>query len=373
MGLLDALNSDEGRLGLGLLMAAGPSMQPMGLGQRIAQGMGYATQQRDDDLRRQYLKQQMDSGLLSFEKNKRDHARDLEIDAAARSSIRSPEMANAMSMGPSMDGGAVAPVSPGFDPAAYAQKLYGIDPIKALQFEQSLVKDNTPISVAPGASLIDRKTLKPVFTAPKEMAPTELEKLIAARENYPPNHPIRAVFDNAIRKASTHTPGTTVNVSDGLGLKPKDRFEMEGKLSDDFAKATQLDRGVLNATSKISAAFTETGAMKDQAAIYSFAKMLDPEGAVREADYAAIAGTAGLIDRVRNYANKLLTGEQLSPNQRAEMVAVAKAFEGVANARIGPQRNRFSTQAQRYNLSPDAVLDPQKASTGWSITPVPGR
>lgn len=162
-----------------------------------------------------------------------------------------------------------------------------------------------------------------------------------------------------------------VNVNtDNLGLKPKDRFEMEGKLADDFKQVTKIDSGVLAATRKISTSLTKDGALKDQAAIYSFAKMLDPEGAVRESDYAAIANTSGLVDRVRNYANRLLTGEQLTPQQRNEMLELAKAFEGVANQRIKKAQGDFAGQAQRYNLRPEAVYgaaQPDEQPAGGNV------
>jgi len=51
-GLLDILDSDQGRLGIGLLAAAGPSATPMGLGQRLAQGIGYVQDRKDADLSR---------------------------------------------------------------------------------------------------------------------------------------------------------------------------------------------------------------------------------------------------------------------------------------------------------------------------------
>jgi hypothetical protein len=47
MGLLDALNSDEGRFGLGLLSMAGPQAQPMSAGQRIAGAMQFMEAGKD--------------------------------------------------------------------------------------------------------------------------------------------------------------------------------------------------------------------------------------------------------------------------------------------------------------------------------------
>jgi hypothetical protein len=159
------------------------------------------------------------------------------------------------------------------------------------------------------------------------------------------------------RKMTTHQPGTNVTVQpDNLGLKPVDRFRMEGDLSGEFKTVTKLDTLVLDATRKIKTALAQPGAMKDQAAIYSMAKMLDPEGAVREADYAAISNTAGLLDRMKGYLNRLATGEQLSETQRNEMLGMMSAFEGVATKRIGSAKSDFTTRAKRYNLDPDSVF-----------------
>jgi hypothetical protein len=58
-GLLDFLGSDDARLGIGLLGAAGPSLQPMTFGQRLQQGLGYVDQQKQEDLKRQFLQSQI--------------------------------------------------------------------------------------------------------------------------------------------------------------------------------------------------------------------------------------------------------------------------------------------------------------------------
>jgi hypothetical protein len=161
-------------------------------------------------------------------------------------------------------------------------------------------------------------------------------------------------------KMTTHQPGTTVNV-DNLGLKPKDRFDMEGKLADDYTAGTKLDGLVLQSTGKIRAALAQPGAIKDQAAIYAFAKMLDPEGAVREADYAAIANTAGLKDRVLSAVKRLQTGEMLTDNQRQDMTRLADAFEKNAKNRIAAKQKDYGTRAKRYNLEPASVFGPAES------------
>ena len=77
-GLLDFLNTDEGRIGLGLLAAAGPSMAPMGVGQRLQMGLQYAQDQKQNDLKRQYMQAQMGSMDLGNQKTK------LEVDEMRR-------------------------------------------------------------------------------------------------------------------------------------------------------------------------------------------------------------------------------------------------------------------------------------------------
>ena len=73
-GLLDFLDTPDGRLGLGLLAAAGPSMQPMSFGQRLAGGMQAFREQQaaeqDRALRRQFMDAQMQSMQATAEDRK---------------------------------------------------------------------------------------------------------------------------------------------------------------------------------------------------------------------------------------------------------------------------------------------------------------
>lgn len=63
-----------------------------------------------------------------------------------------------------------------------------------------------PQVVSPGASVY--RGGQSVFTAPA--APTELDRLVATRDALPPGDPRRVIYDNAIKKQTTHAPGTNV-------------------------------------------------------------------------------------------------------------------------------------------------------------------
>ena len=58
-GLLDFLNTDQGRMGLGLLAAAGPRTDGAGFGQRLQEGMGSFDAYKRDALKQQMLEAQM--------------------------------------------------------------------------------------------------------------------------------------------------------------------------------------------------------------------------------------------------------------------------------------------------------------------------
>jgi hypothetical protein len=78
-------------------------------------------------------------------------------------------------------------VAPSFDMQGFAQGVMGVDPLKGFGYLQAMQKDNTPITVAPGASLVDKHTLKPLFTAPKEVTkPSAIQEYeYAKNQGYP--------------------------------------------------------------------------------------------------------------------------------------------------------------------------------------------
>ena len=55
-----------------------------------------------------------------------------------------------------------------FDREGFGKAWEAIDPIAGFNYQQGIQKDNTPISVAAGTTLLDKKTMKPVFSNPKE-------------------------------------------------------------------------------------------------------------------------------------------------------------------------------------------------------------
>ena len=209
MGLLDSgvFDSDQFRLGMGLLAAGGARSDGANTGQRLQEALGGLDAYKQNKLRQKMVEMQM-----AEQQSQIEQARGLR--EAASSSFRSPDMANAMSMGPAMGGGVVPQVQPGFDHQSYINRLYGMGAVpQAVAHEQAVKKDNTPIKLGAGDTLVsptDYKTLFTAPTAPKEASPTELSRLIGEMNSLPQGSPMRSVYENQIRKMTTHAPGVSV-------------------------------------------------------------------------------------------------------------------------------------------------------------------
>jgi len=144
-GLLDILDSDQGRLGIGLLAAAGPSATPMGFGQRLAQGVGYVQAQGDAADKRKWEKLLRDRQMLAF-------GREDKVNALAPNFMQPAQPAQGATMGDAglpaefRTGGGALPEIPGkpaaFDLTGYATALMGIDPQKGVALMQALQKDS---------------------------------------------------------------------------------------------------------------------------------------------------------------------------------------------------------------------------------------
>lgn len=173
-GLLDFLGSDEAQAGLAMLAAAGPSAVPMSAGQRLSGAMGQLRQQR---LEKQKLEQQMREQAqrealmaLQLQQAQRQFGRQQQIDALAGQYARSPaQTALAGGGGPTeANAQAMQTAEPSFDYGGYAKALAGVDPMMALQLQQSLRKEKPqPQKLSPGETLFDMESGKAIYTNPK--------------------------------------------------------------------------------------------------------------------------------------------------------------------------------------------------------------
>ena len=84
MGLLDMFNSDDGRLGIGLLAAAGPRADGAGFGQRLQEAMTGFASQKDADMKRKFMQAQMDNYASEIEQRKAAIQKQQQLQAMAQ-------------------------------------------------------------------------------------------------------------------------------------------------------------------------------------------------------------------------------------------------------------------------------------------------
>jgi hypothetical protein len=166
MGLLDqmfGMGADDPKSQAMAALSAGLLQGNLG-GGLLGASSAFA-QQKAQALKQQMAQMQMEQHRMQMEDAQRARQQEQQVQQAAQAAWMSPERASQMNMGPMADG-SMPNHQPGFDQKRFINSLYPIAPMKAMEWEQKLAKDDSPLTVAPGASLVDRKTMRPVFTAP---------------------------------------------------------------------------------------------------------------------------------------------------------------------------------------------------------------
>lgn len=174
MGLLDAMNSPEMGMAMGLLQAGGPSSRPVSLGQAIGQGYGGFQQaqeaqavRQDRDESRKLKKMQL-AQLLQTQQGR----------ATFRAKLP-PEM----------------------------QSMFDVAPDEVVK---SLFKDNTPVKLGAGEGLY-KQDGTPIVSAP--FKPENKPDFVQLQEAYAamPDSPMKRQLGQKLQTMSTHAPPISVN------------------------------------------------------------------------------------------------------------------------------------------------------------------
>lgn len=135
-------------------------------------------------------------------------------------------------------------------------------------------------------------------------------------------------------------------------------FENEKALRQEFQglpeyKAFQEMR---SAYSAIADSLKQGTAIGDVAAATKLMKLLDPGSVVRESELGIAMAATGLADRVRNYANRIITGEKLTPAQKREFEKLASDLFGTAVNAFNEKRGYYEGLANTYGFSPVNII-----------------
>lgn len=127
-------------------------------------------------------------------------------------------------------------------------------------------------------------------------------------------------------------------------------------LSDNYESASKEFFALQGSVRQIMELSKRDTAAGDLGMIFSFMKALDPTSAVREGEQANAQNAAGVPDRIRNYYNRMITGERLSPEQRKDFAATARASYTAAKQDHDALTADYTQRAQMMRVPPSLVI-----------------
>jgi hypothetical protein len=116
----------------------------------------------------------------------------------------------------------------------------------------------------------------------------------------------------------------------------------------------------------IKSTMTNPSPAGDLAGITKFMKLLDPESVVRESEVGLARNASGLYDKLANYYQNRLSGQILTPPQRADFLATATQFYNIAREQKGLVENEYGNIARIGGLDPNLVIGSPTSETSLS-------
>lgn len=136
------------------------------------------------------------------------------------------------------------------------------------------------------------------------------------------------------------------------GPAPKDPEGMRKE----FTAQTKDFRSVRDAFAKVQTAAANPSAAGDLSLIFNYMKMLDPGSVVREGEFATAQNAAGVSTQVRNAYNRVVSGERLSEDQRADFTNTAGNIYGSQLGILESTEGAYRDLATRAGVNPDDVV-----------------
>ena len=160
-------------------------------------------------------------------------------------------------------------------------------------------------------------------------------------------------------------------------------FDDMNKFRSDYMKndVTRDTNKVRASYNRIKASAKDPSAAGDLALIFNYMKMLDPGSVVRESEFATAQNAAGVPDRVRALYNRVIDGERMALDQRADFVSRSDALW---SSQVDSQKEldeQFQTFADKWGIDTEGIIpkdydvgggqiaqqQPQQPPKGWQI------
>lgn len=176
--------------------------------------------------------------------------------------------------------------------------------------------------------------------------------------------------------------GAVLATPEGVPLfeNPKQMSEIDKRiglqaantLRDEWNNLSKNHFTVKSAFERINAVTKKPSAAGDLSLIFDYMKLLDPASTVREGEFATAQNSAGIPERVRAQWNRILNGERMAPEQRADFVDKAKTIYDTSLKNNNEVRTRYMNLAKTLQVNPDAIFGDVQKSSGKKTKDVVG-
>ena len=143
-------------------------------------------------------------------------------------------------------------------------------------------------------------------------------------------------------------------------VSTKDAFKNERDLRNDLKSEPiyKAHQEVKSAYAQIKGALGQNTPISDVAAATKIMKLLDPGSVVRESELGIAMSSSGLMDRVTNYANMVISGQRLTPQQRKDFQKLADEFYSASEQQFNAKSAEYAGIAKDYKLNERRVSGP---------------
>jgi hypothetical protein len=129
-----------------------------------------------------------------------------------------------------------------------------------------------------------------------------------------------------------------------VGLDVKDKQSINKDIT-----GLLKDTTLINKTAKDLSALQKTGGGPASIAIvFKFMKALDPTSVVREGEFSTAENSAGTPEKIRNYYNKVISGERLGPEQISDFITTAQQL---SNSAVNSSKTEINSYLNTYEGS----------------------
>ena len=119
--------------------------------------------------------------------------------------------------------------------------------------------------------------------------------------------------------ANAGAPRMSVNTSDPTAVARELR-----QITNDFNTQTADAQKVAKVYKVMENAVENPSVAGDVSLVFNYFKTIDPQSTVREGEYDTIINATSVPDRIKNYAQRLKTGQKLSEGQRQDLLNTAR-------------------------------------------------